>query len=450
MKIDAQRRNELLNRLDEWYEKSTGNDEKSKFDEVVFKKLYSQLLSENAYIDWKKWSFIKEKVQRNLDELPPFNSSKKTFLDRLVVVRLNGGLGTSMGCQGPKSFIGVKDGFSFLDLAFKQVKSEIPLLLMDSFNTFTETTERLAGRAVRQFEQSRCPRIYSDTLLPVEEESERWYPPGHGNIFASLAFSGELDRLLAEGRDIIFVSNIDNTGAVIEPAIAQFFVDADAEYAMECTLKTQADIKGGTLIEIDNHIMHLEIPQVPPQHLDDFCSTRVFKIFNTNNIWVNLRAVKRRLEEIRSEIIVNKKKLSNGREVIQLETSIGGSIRAFERAYCIHVPRARFLPVKKTDDLLTISSDLYKLQEDFSLKLSRSTPAPFVSLSSHFQEVDNFQKRFKNFPKMDDLRSLIVEGDVWFEEEVTLIGDVKIRAKNGERLVIDKRITLTDCEYSGE
>ncbi|KHJ78743.1 hypothetical protein OESDEN_21634 [Oesophagostomum dentatum] len=98
---------------------------------------------------------------------------------------------------------------------------------------------------------------------------------------------------------------------------------------MECTEKTENDIKGGTLIDISGQLMHLEIPQVPPEHLDEFCSTRTFKIFNTNNIWVNLRSVKERLDTISSEIIT-----LNGRGVIQLETSIGGCIRNFPRAYC--------------------------------------------------------------------------------------------------------------------
>ncbi|CAJ0583536.1 unnamed protein product, partial [Mesorhabditis spiculigera] len=456
MKINDENREKLLAELDAWYDKQAEKTDKDLFDAVVFKKLYKQLLSENAYIDWDRWKFISEDVQRNFDDLPVFERAKTDVLDRLVVIKLNGGLGTTMGCKNAKSFIEVKDGHSFLDLAIaqneafnKKYNAKIPLLLMDSFNTFADTREKLQGRNVRQFEQSRCPRVYSDTFLPVEEEAERWYPPGHGNIFASLEFSGELDRLLAEGRDIIFVSNIDNTGAVIEPRIAQFFSEIGAEYAMECTPKTQADIKGGTLIEIGNHIMHLEIPQVPPEHLDDFCSTKVFKIFNTNNIWVNLRAVKKNLEQIRSEIIVNKKKLSNGREVIQLETSIGGSIKAFDHAYCIHVPRSRFLPVKKTDDLLALASDLYELQPDFSLKLSVDS-APLITLPSHLQLLSGFRNAFPEYPKMRELRSLSVEGDVCFEADVTLKGNVQIKAEPGAKLIVPRGATIEDQVYTGK
>ncbi|VDM52642.1 unnamed protein product [Angiostrongylus costaricensis] len=118
---------------------------------------------------------------------------------------------------------------------------------------------------------------------------------------------GEEEQSKYLRRDIMFVSNIDNSGATLDLKIAQFACDEAVEYIMECTAKTENDIKGGTLIDIAGQLMHLEIPQVPPERLDEFCSTRTFKIFNTNNIWVNLKAVRERLEAISSEIIVNKK-----------------------------------------------------------------------------------------------------------------------------------------------
>ncbi|KAE9414074.1 hypothetical protein Angca_004496, partial [Angiostrongylus cantonensis] len=337
-------------------------------DTKVFRRLYGQFLSETRYIDWNSWKFISKDVQRNYHDLPTLEKDRNDILRRLVIVKLNGGLGTTMGCEGPKSFIKVKGELSFLDIALEQHKafneshkSNVPLVLMNSFYTDDQTTQKLGQNSgVLTFCQSKCPRICADTFLPIEEENgdmQAWYPPGHGDIFQSLAVSGLLDELLEKGRDIMFVSNIDNSGATLDLKIAQFACDEAVEYIMECTAKTENDIKGGTLIDIAGQLMHLEIPQVPPERLDEFCSTRTFKIFNTNNIWVNLKAVKERLETISSEIIVNKKVVSN-RAIIQLETSIGGCIRNFPRSYCVHVDRARFLPVKTTDDLLAISSDL--------------------------------------------------------------------------------------------
>ncbi|ETN79839.1 UTP--glucose-1-phosphate uridylyltransferase [Necator americanus] len=226
----------------------------------------------------------------------------------------------------------------------------------------------------------------------------------------------------------MFVSNIDNTGAVLDLKIAQFACDEGVDYIMECTKKTENDIKGGTLIDIAGQLMHLEIPQVPPEHLDEFCSTRTFKIFNTNNIWVNLRSVKEHLHRISSEIIVNKK-LLNGRGVLQLETSIGGCIR-------VHVGRNRFLPVKKTDDLLLVSSNLYSLSDERSLVLNRNRPPPTVELGEFFQYVDDFRSRFEDYPEMLELDSLKIKGDVRFEKGVVLKGDVQILNESGKQRTI--------------
>lgn len=79
-----------------------------------------------------------------------------------------------------------------------------------------------------------------------------------------------------------------------------------------------------------------------------------FKIFNTNNIWLNLKAIKRIMEGegMDLEIIVNNKTTDSGEAVIQLETAVGAAIKHFKGAHGINVPRSRFLPVKSSSDLL--------------------------------------------------------------------------------------------------
>jgi len=217
------------------------------------------------------------------------------------------------------------------------------------------------------------------------------------------------------------------------------------EYAMEVTAKTAADIKGGTLVKIDGRCMHLEMPQVPIEHVHEFASMTKFKLFNTNNIWVNLNAVQRQLASMRMEIIVNPKQLASGEAVLQLETSIGGAIRNFDRAYCIHVPRRRFLPVKKTQDMLAVMSNAYELGEDFVLRLHRSRAvAPMVSLSSNYDDVKAFHARFKHIPDMLNLDALTVIGDVWFGARVVLKGTVEIRAKSGESLHVPDGALIHD------
>ena len=101
------------------------------------------------------------------------------MLDKLVVVKLNGGLGTSMGCKGPKSVIPVRNDLTFLDLTVQQIEhlnktydTDVPLVLMNSFNTDEEThkiIKKYSGFRVRilTFNQSRYPRINKESLMPI-------------------------------------------------------------------------------------------------------------------------------------------------------------------------------------------------------------------------------------------------------------------------------------------
>ena len=90
--------------------------------------------------------------------------------------------------------------------------------------------------------------------------------------------SGLLDKLIAAGKEYIFISNVDNLGAVVDLNIMQTMIDNQAEYVMEVTDKTKADVKGGTIIDYNGQVRLLEVAQVPKDHLDEFCSTRKFKV----------------------------------------------------------------------------------------------------------------------------------------------------------------------------
>lgn len=47
----------------------------------------------------------------------------------------------------------------------------------------------------------------------------RWYPPGHGDTYQSFYNSGLLDKFLSKGKEIVFISNIDNLGATVDLSI---------------------------------------------------------------------------------------------------------------------------------------------------------------------------------------------------------------------------------------
>ncbi|KAJ3287918.1 UTP-glucose-1-phosphate uridylyltransferase [Borealophlyctis nickersoniae] len=435
--------------------------------------LFTRYLAQKVKAQKLDWAEVKspgaEQV-RLYKELPKVNSDSITnALEKLAVLKLNGGLGTTMGCTGPKSAIEVREGMTFLDLTVRQIeylnsenKVSVPLILMNSFNTDEETSriiQKYKGHQIQllTFNQSRFPRVAKESLLPVPKDPQGrlsdWYPPGHGDLFESLANSGVLDQLIAEGKEYLFVSNVDNLGATVDTTILQHLHESGAEFIMEVTDKTKADIKGGTLIDYEGHIQLLEVAQVPGQHMDDFKSVKKFKIFNTNNLWISLKAIKRLLEEnaLDMEIIVNNKVAESGEKVIQLETAVGAAIKYFKGAHGINVPRSRFLPVKSTSDLFLITSDLYKLNHgELQMNPKRLfNTVPLVKLGDHFKKVAHFQSRFQGPPQILELDHLTVTGDVTFGHNVVLQGTVIIVANYGSRIDIPSGAILNDKVVSG-
>ena len=263
-----------------------------------------------------------------------------------------------------------------------------------------------------------------------------------------------MDKLIKEGKEYLFVSNIDNLGAIVDPKILAYMIQSKLDFLMEVTDKTRADIKGGTLINYKGHLRLLEVSQVPNEHLQDFNSVKLFKIFNTNNIWIRTRALKEmaNTSNLSLDIIVNPKVIEGeGRKVIQLETAIGAAIKHFTNAQAINVPRSRFLPVKNCSDLFLVQSDLYSMNDGF-LKINPLRPfptIPLIKLGDGFRKVASFKKRFPSAPKIVELEHLTVVGDVHFGSNVTLKGTVIIVAVDGCRIDIPSGSVLEDKVISG-
>lgn len=445
-----------------------------------FQSLFERYLQETGpSINWDKIKVLPDDAIKNYNEIQRVElGSVQSMLNKLVVLKLNGGLGTSMGCKGPKSAISVRNDLTFLDMTVQQIEylnkfydADVPLVLMNSFNT-DEDTEKILGKynqikvRIFTFNQSRFPRINRESLLPMPKSmsttspdgTHGWYPPGHGDIYESFHSSGLLDEFIKAGREYVFVSNIDNLGATVDLHILNLLFNPTAglgshEFVMEVTDKTRADVKGGTLVEYEGKLRLLEIAQVPKEHVDEFKSVSKFKIFNTNNLWIKLTALQRVISEktLHMEIIVNPKTLDNGINVIQLETASGAAIKSFEGAIGINVPRKRFLPVKTTSDLLLVMSNLYKMRTG-ALEMSpqRSFPAvPLVKLGTHFQKVKDFLARFSSIPDMLELDHLTVSGDVTFGKHVSLKGTVIIIANHGDRIDIPSGALLENKIVSG-
>ncbi|KAL1748725.1 UTP--glucose-1-phosphate uridylyltransferase family [Schizophyllum fasciatum] len=451
-------------------EKNPGLQQAFKQEMDSFFYLFTRYLDERAKsqeLDWDKIrSPSKEQIASYADLPEP---SDKAALNKLAVLKVNGGLGTSMGMKGAKSALEVKSGMTFLDLTVRQIEHlntslhvDVPLILMTSFNTHEDTLriiKKYANQQVRitTFNQSRYPRIITETLLPqpksVDEDKSKWYPPGHGDLYNALVHSGVLDQLIADGKEYLFVSNSDNLGAVVDERILQHMIDTQAEFVMEVTDKTKADVKGGTLIDYEGQMRLLEIAQVPNEHVEDFKSVRKFKIFNTNNLWINLKALKRIMsnEGMELDIIVNPKVADDGQAVLQLETASGAAVKHFKNAHGINVPRTRFLPVKSCSDLLLIMSDIYSLEHGQLVineqRMFETTPV--IKLGDHFKKIANFQKRFKKIPNIVELDHLTVTGDVYFGRNVTLRGTVIVVANEGQRIDIPDGCVLENRLLSG-
>ncbi|KAL2976021.1 hypothetical protein AAZX31_14G195600 [Glycine max] len=452
-----------------------GLNEISENEKNGFISLVGRYLSGEAqHVEWSKIQTPTDEVVVPYDTLAPTpegSSEVKNLLDKLVVLKLNGGLGTTMGCTGPKSVIEVRDGLTFLDLIVIQIEnlnskygSNVPLLLMNSFNTHDDTQKIVekyqnSNIEIHTFNQSQYPRLVVEDFLPLPSkghtDKDGWYPPGHGDVFPSLLNSGKLDALLSQGKEYVFVANSDNLGAIVDLKILNHLIQNKNEYCMEVTPKTLADVKGGTLISYEGRVQLLEIAQVPDEHVNEFKSIEKFKIFNTNNLWVNLNAVKRLVEAdaLKMEIIPNPKEV-DGIKVLQLETAAGAAIRFFDKAIGINVPRSRFLPVKATSDLLLVQSDLYTLEDGFVIRnKARENPEnPSIELGPEFKKVSNFLGRFKSIPSIVELDSLKVAGDVWFGAGVilkVLEGKVSIVSKPGVKLEVPDGVAIVDKEING-
>jgi UTP--glucose-1-phosphate uridylyltransferase len=385
-------------------------------------------------------------------ELPPGDDEA---LDRAVVLKLNGGLGTSMGMTKAKSLLEVKDGLSFLDIIVRQVlhlrerfEARIPLVLMNSFATRDDTLaalERYPELEVDvplEFLQGKVPKLLADGLDPVSWPKDprlEWAPPGHGDVYTSLVTSGMLSELLDRGYEYLFISNSDNLGAVLEPRILGWFAREGLPFLSEATDRTEADRKGGHLARRRGGGLVLrEIAQTPDEDVDAFQDVSRHRFFNCNNIWVDLRALERTLDErggvLGLPMIVNRKTVDptdpSSPEVIQLETAMGAAIDVFEGAGAVRVPRSRFAPVKTTDDLLVLRSDAYELAGDWTVRLAtqRDGRPPLVKLDSgHYKLLGDFETRFAGGPpSLVECERLVVKGDVSFGRGVTVRGSVTV------------------------
>ncbi len=388
------------------------------------------------------------------ETLTQFREAGRSALGQAVIIKLNGGLGTSMGLDRAKVLLPAKNTYTFLDLIVRQILElrsrtgcPAPVIFMNSLNTHDDTRAHLAGYpritsdVPLDFLQHRVPKIDAETLLPVEWPADpdlEWYPPGHGDIYSALLMTGLLDDLLSRGFRYAFVSNADNLGAVMDLDILGYFAVNGFSFLMEVADRTEADKKGGHLARHETGRLTLrEVAQCPPQFRTEFEDIARYNYFNTNTIWLDLSRLQKYLDAhdgiVDLPMITNLKTVDptrpDSRRVMQLETAMGAAISVFDDAMAVRVPRSRFKPVKTCQDLLLLWSDQYLLAPDYTIVRNPSASvSPRIALDpNYYRMIGDLLDRFpKGAPSLAECTSLTVEGDVEFGADVQVKGEVRI------------------------
>ncbi|MEE1296539.1 MAG: UTP--glucose-1-phosphate uridylyltransferase [Bifidobacterium sp.] len=411
-------------------------------------------------------SWIREEDVEPITDVPSFHQIYETInhdkavdaFAKTAFLKLNGGLGTSMGLDCAKSLLPVRrhkaKPMRFIDIILGQVVTarqrlgvELPLTLMNSFRTAKDTMA-VVDRD-RQFVQEEIPtqiiqhvepKIDEATGDPVEWPADpelEWCPPGHGDLYSTLWDSGLLDILEEHGFKYLFISNSDNLGARPSRTLAQHFENTGAPFMIEVARRTEADRKGGHIVRdrVTGRLMLREMTQVNPEDRAAAMDVHEHPYFNTNNIWVRFDALRKKLTEFDGvlplPVIRNHKTVDptdpSSTPAIQLETAMGAAVSLFPGAICVEVDRMRFLPVKTTDDLFIMRSDRFHLTDSYEME-DGDYHFPNVTLDTrYYKNIRDFDERFPyGVPSIAAAASIEVQGDWTFGRNVSLFGKAKL------------------------
>ncbi len=424
----------------------------------------------HLYEVWRnneKGSFIREHDVEPIKTVPSFHEIYETIdhdkavkaFAKTAFIKLNGGLGTSMGLSCAKSLLPVRRHkarqMRFIDIIIGQVLTarqrlgvDLPLILMNSFRTSKDTLQVLKRN--RKFVQNDIPveiiqhqepKILAQTGEPVsypEDPTLEWCPPGHGDLYSTIWESGILDKLSECGFSYLFISNSDNLGARPSRTLAQYFENTHAPFMIEVAKRTQADRKGGHIVrDIETGRMLLrEMSQVNPEDKRSAQSINKHPYFNTNNIWIRIDALKKMLKKYNGvlplPVICNNKTVDptnpESAKVVQLETAMGAAVSLFDDAICVEVDRMRFLPVKTTNDLFIMRSDRFHLTDSYEME-DGNYIFPDIDLDPrYYRNIDDFNERFPySVPALAAAKSVTIKGDWTFGNQVSMFADAVLQ-----------------------
>lgn len=268
-------------------------------------------------------------------------------------VVLAGGMATRFGGV-VKAVVPAVDGQTFLEAKLGRTReletvvgARIPVGLMTSFATDEVVRAFVAERGLGE------PLVFHQFVsLRLEPTGELFrdsagraspYAPGHGDLFQALRRSGVLDSLRERGVRLVQVSNVDNLGARVDPALVGMHVLAGRPLTVEVARKA-GDV-GGAPVRVDGKLQLLEGPRFPL----DFDQS-LTPVFNTNTALIDLDALDREYDLTWLYV----EKTADGRPAVQLERVYHEVTRFLETTY-LEVPRAgprgRFFPIKTPEDL---------------------------------------------------------------------------------------------------
>jgi UTP--glucose-1-phosphate uridylyltransferase len=274
----------------------------------------------------------------------------------LAVVVLAGGMATRMGGV-VKALVEIRPGLTFLDARLAErahwsavADAPLPLVLMTSYATDDPIRETLGGtldgRRVDAFTQGVSLRLTPDGhLFRTADDLPSLHATGHGDLPDSIRGAGTLGRLIDEGVRVVWIANLDNLGAAIDPLVLGKHLDGGAPLTVEVVEKVPGD-RGGSPFRVDGRPVILESFRVPEDVDEDAVG-----VFNTNTFLVDaaqLRDLAMDWTWFRVE------KSVEGRPAIQFERLIGELTSALRSSFLL-VPRSgpdsRFIPAKDHAEL---------------------------------------------------------------------------------------------------
>jgi UTP--glucose-1-phosphate uridylyltransferase len=217
-----------------------------------------------------------------------------------------GGISTSMGgCS--KAILKAKQNKTFLEIKLDHVRAtqkkydcKIPFIIMTNEETDESITEFLKQKnrlheidlitivqpITTRFIETKTQNKKELKIAKLKNGNISYAPGGHYDSFILLK---EIkDEIKQKGIQTIYINNIDNLGATINPLLIGLHIKEESHFTPEIARKETND-KGGTFARISGKLKLLEGPMVPPDYKEEFNNTNTHKYFNTNLIYLNTK-----------------------------------------------------------------------------------------------------------------------------------------------------------------